>query len=666
MPQNTPLKGSSDRVIKYRPDIDGLRAVAVLSVILFHAFPKLLPGGYAGVDIFFVISGYLITGILLKELNVGTFSFARFYARRVRRIFPAMIAMIIPLIIYCRMVLFPDEFYKFGRIVAGSSLFVQNFLFWRDSGYFDIAALSKPLLHLWSLAVEEQFYMILPPLLLLFYRKALPMRHLLWGLFVASLIANLVMSYQNRVSDFFLTPYRMWEFLSGSILAEWQSRNTVNGENAPVRQAGFYGLFGVVLLVISFSLLSERQPYPGWRAMIPVAGSMLIMISGMKSWFNARILAHPTMVWIGLISYPLYLFHWPPLSILHLIKGDHADVAMICGALGVSFVLAIVTYQLIEKPIRFSRSKWTVPGLVATHTLIGLIGFLAWGGVIRPDYNTILEKFNVAIDDFKISKGLDQKGEIQIFTKTAGGCGNQTLFFGDSHILHYSARILDRVRSHPKSGRGCIFITSPGVMPVEGVVNDKFLAYKLLLPEFWKTVDSDQRIDRIVIGANWAGVYFSKDSEYTIKGIPLNQSAGEDCALTELTRMIRELVRRGIKVYVILNEPFGRELDPKQYYKRNFSANFAKSSEVLTEKSFRSSVYELNRKIISRASAAGAIIIDPTSQFVMNGNCIVENEDGPIRSDSNHLRPTYVRKYVTYLDGLIEDGDPVIPGTLSK
>jgi peptidoglycan/LPS O-acetylase OafA/YrhL len=162
--------------LKYRPDIDGLRAVAVLGVIIYHAFPKVLPGGFAGVDIFFVISGYLISGILYKGHREGHFSFKEFYARRIRRLFPSLITVILLCLAYGWLVLLPDEYEKLGKHVAAGTLFIQNMVFWQESGYFDTAANLKPLLHLWSLAVEEQFYIFFPPLLLLIWKRKWPWR----------------------------------------------------------------------------------------------------------------------------------------------------------------------------------------------------------------------------------------------------------------------------------------------------------------------------------------------------------------------------------------------------------------------------------------------------------------------------------------------------------
>ncbi|MCE9587152.1 MAG: acyltransferase, partial [Verrucomicrobia bacterium] len=208
-------------LLKYRSDIDGLRAVAVLGVVIYHAFPWVIPGGFIGVDIFFVISGYLISGILYKGHNAGNFSFKEFYARRIRRLFPALITVLVITMAYGWVILLPDEFEQLGKHVAAGTLFIQNIVFWQESGYFDTSASLKPLLHLWSLAVEEQFYIFFPPILLLIWKRKWPIASIMLVLLVISLGCNLWMSVHAGTADFFLTPYRAWEFLGGSLLAWW-------------------------------------------------------------------------------------------------------------------------------------------------------------------------------------------------------------------------------------------------------------------------------------------------------------------------------------------------------------------------------------------------------------------------------------------------------------
>lgn len=385
--------------LKYRADIDGLRAVAVLGVIIYHAFPHALPGGFIGVDIFFVISGYLISGILYKGHRQGNFRFREFYARRIRRLFPALITLLVLCLGYGSVVLLPSEYKQLGKHVAAGTLFIQNFVFWQESGYFDTAANLKPLLHLWSLAVEEQFYIFFPPLLLLIWKRKWPLLPILSVLLVASMIGNLVMSVQNRATDFFLTPYRAWEFLGGSLLAWWhydRGQQLGHGEDAPLHRQAL-SLGGAALLGLGMALINKNDPYPGWRALFPVAGTLLLMEGGRSAWVNSKILSNPLVVWVGLISYPLYLFHWPALSFVHIIKGEKAANSTIWGALLLTLILTVATYYLIEKPIRYSKSKRTLPALILAFVITGVVGMCFWLGFLKLGVNAKMALIDKAI-----------------------------------------------------------------------------------------------------------------------------------------------------------------------------------------------------------------------------------------------------------------------------
>ena len=414
--------------LRYRADIDGLRAVAVLGVVIYHAFPQNLPGGFVGVDIFFVISGYLISGILYKGVRQGGFSpssfFLEFYARRIRRLFPALIAVLLLCLGYGYFILLGDEYRQMGKHVAAGTLFIQNMVFWKESGYWDVASTLKPLLHLWSLAVEEQFYIVFPPLLLLFWKKKWPMVLLLWAMLGASLVANLIMSYQSRETDFFLTPYRAWEFLGGSLLAWWHYGKN-HEEEAPF--GNWLSVLGIILLAVSMILLKEREPYPGWRAIFPVAGSVMLIAAGSQAWVNKRILSNPGVVWIGLISYPFYLFHWPALSFVHIVKGERPADLYIAGALVVAIFLTIATYYLVERPIRFAKSRATIPLLVGAFILTGLLGCATWKGIIPPNANEEVRKVAKSLIDKNFYAGIKQHSSL-IGYFTVGGGGHQTLF----------------------------------------------------------------------------------------------------------------------------------------------------------------------------------------------------------------------------------------------
>jgi len=639
--------------LKYRPDIDGLRAVAVLGVVIFHAFPSWLPGGYTGVDIFFVISGYLISGILFKGHREGEFSFKRFYARRVRRLFPSLITLLLLSLGFGWFVLLPMEYQYLGKHVAAGTLFIQNFVFWQESGYFDTAATLKPMLHLWSLAVEEQFYIFFPPLLLLIWGRKWPLALFLGVLLLASLIGNLVMSVQNVTTDFFLTPYRAWEFLGGSLLAWWHF-DRGHEDDLPLYREGF-SILGVVLLCIGMFHLGKDQPYPGWRALFPVCGTLLLMEGGRGAWLNRNILSNRIIVWIGLISYPLYLFHWPALSLVHIVEGVNPTAESLWSALGVSLILASGTYYLIERPIRFSKSPWVLPLLIAVFVMIGISALMVWTGFIQNSTARAAAKVIEALGDCNINRRFDTlPGKDFVRFRTMGGDGLRTLFLGDSNMQQYASRIAELLKNNGHKDRGAYFMTAGAVMPVDGVTskNPAFQGYKELLPAFWKTLDSDPRIDRIVIAAHWFG-YFREGSGYSFRGVSMDEDSAKSACFKELDSMLRKLHGRNLKVYLVRSVPSGDELDPRNGLTRSLTRISMKPLPILTVEEFTKRTAWPGQRLTEIARDAGAEVIDPLTSLSTNGVCISENEDGPIRYNDCHLRPAFVKDHIKYLDATV-------------
>jgi peptidoglycan/LPS O-acetylase OafA/YrhL len=625
-----------------------LRAVAVLGVVIYHAFPQNLPGGFVGVDIFFVISGYLISGILYKGVREGGLSFSEFYARRIRRLFPALITVLLLCLGYGYFILLGDEYRQMGKHVAAGTLFIQNMVFWKESGYWDVSSTLKPLLHLWSLAVEEQFYIVFPPLLLLFWKKKWPMVPLLWAMLGASLVANLIMSYQSRETDFFLTPYRAWEFLGGSLLTWWHYGKN-HEEEAPF--GNVLSVFGIILLAVSMILLKEREPYPGWRAIFPVAGSVMLIAAGSQAWVNKRILSNPGVVWIGLISYPLYLFHWPALSFVHIVKGERPADVYIVGALVIAFLLTVATYYLVERPIRFAKSKATIPLLVVAFLFTGVLGYAVWRGSIKP--HTTSKEYrlvNIALTDRKIMDGYQGRlNKDGILVQTIGGAGPQTLFLGDSFMQQYMPRVRALLENNSGDSRGAIFITCGGTPPIPGIHSDRVHECEALMKTFKKVLAENQNIDRVVIGGRWQ-LYFGTKGMYSVNGGKfLSESDGREMALKNLGECISTLVKEE-KVFVLLCTPTGKKLDPKNYIQRKFVGDgLIKSSEMLL-KEWQADVAPLNDSLKELALKNNVKVIDPSIALTTNEICIRELEGVPIRYDDGHLRPGFVSEHVKYLD----------------
>ncbi|PIQ99608.1 MAG: hypothetical protein COV66_10670 [Nitrospinae bacterium CG11_big_fil_rev_8_21_14_0_20_45_15] len=378
----------------YRPDIDGLRAIAVLSVVIFHAIPQSAPGGFIGVDIFFVISGYLISGILFKGIDSGSFSFWDFYGKRIKRIFPALIIVLITVWSIGWFALIINDYKMLGKHITAGAAFFLNFTVWKEAGYFDTASDLKPLLHLWSLGVEEQYYLLWPPVLYLAWRwKSGPLA-LLCLLATTSFALNVWQIRTDAISAFFLPHTRMWELMMGGLLA-WhelykgdQQRALLSRRLTSRFQPNTWVLFrnalawiGLGMIIFSVMGLDKAHPYPGWRALLPVFGSFLLIAAGRFAWLNRNILASRGLVFIGLISYPLYLWHWPLLSYARIaLAGEPASFIKI-DAIALAFILSWLTYRFVEKPIRFGefrKVKIMVPALASVVIFLGLIGFITY------------------------------------------------------------------------------------------------------------------------------------------------------------------------------------------------------------------------------------------------------------------------------------------------
>jgi len=307
----------------YRSDIDGLRAVAVLAVIGFHAFPNYLQGGFVGVDVFFVISGYLITGIILDAVDQGRFTFTDFYIRRIRRIFPALALVLLACLLAGWLMLLPADFAQLGKHVFGGSSFISNLLFYFEADYFDSDAGYKPLLHLWSLGVEEQYYLFWPVLIFLCRGHRTHAMRMIAGIGLASFVLNILLVSNSPEAAFYLPVTRFWELMLGSALAVMKRDANPNNDadSLPQIYRTLISLAGVVAVGSSMVLLDSSKPFPGWWALLVAGGTTAILWAGPTAWINRRVLSLRPMVLIGLISYPLYLWHWPLLSFSWIVYG---------------------------------------------------------------------------------------------------------------------------------------------------------------------------------------------------------------------------------------------------------------------------------------------------------------------------------------------------------
>jgi len=409
---------------KWRPDIDGLRAVAILAVVVYHGFPSKLQGGFIGVDVFFVISGFLISSIIFRNLDQGTFSFAEFYSRRVRRIFPALVVVLAASFVLGWFVLLPDEYAQLGKHIAGGAGFIANFVLWHEAGYFDNAAETKPLLHLWSLGVEEQFYIVWPLLVWFAWKRRFNLFAITLAVAIISFALSLMGVKTDPVAAFYSPQTRFWELMAGSLLAwttlygqpamagvktrlgAWMGRDIWRDDGQTL--ANVVSVLGLLLIVVGCMRIHSGLAFPGAWAMVPVAGAVLLIAAGPRAWLNRTLLSHKLALWVGWISYPLYLWHWPLLSLAYIVEGGMPDRGIRIAAVVLAFLLAWLTYRFVELPVRMrGGGRCKVAILVVLMATAGYAGYWAYGqkGVpSRPfvtDYQHRLDEINKYIDNIE-------------------------------------------------------------------------------------------------------------------------------------------------------------------------------------------------------------------------------------------------------------------------
>ncbi|MDE2402195.1 MAG: acyltransferase [Burkholderiales bacterium] len=385
--------------LNYRPDIDGLRAIAVLSVVAYHAAPSIIRGGFIGVDIFFVISGFLITRIVLEGMHHGEFTLVGFYSRRVNRIFPALAIVLAATYLTGWVVLFADEYKNLGKHIAAGAAFLSNIALIKESGYFDASADTKPLLHLWSLGVEEQFYFIWPALLWLAWKRRIPVGIVIASLAIVSIYLNLRGVKNDSTATFYSPQTRFWELACGGLLAWVGVRKQIglNTRQASLVKWGREGvssyLSGNLIasagsLLIAYGLLTVNHnvPFPGKWAFIPVAGAVLVIAAGPNAWINRIILSNRLVIWFGLISFPLYLWHWPLLTFLRIGQGGELSALVRALVVTLSIFLAWLTYRFVETGIRRNQHRtWQTVALFVTVVTMGGLGAHAYINAGFPD-----------------------------------------------------------------------------------------------------------------------------------------------------------------------------------------------------------------------------------------------------------------------------------------
>ena len=370
----------------HRPEINGLRAVAVLPVIFNHAGFSFAAGGYLGVDIFFVISGFLITGILLSDLRRGQFSLFGFYERRARRILPALVAVVAATSFFCWIWMIPVQFLQFSKSIIAVTLFYSNVFFWQTNDYFAPAAEVLPLLHTWSLAVEEQFYLIFPLLLAAIWRFGM---HRVWWFLLALAVGSLLVAewgWRNAQSaNFYLAFGRAWELLAGSLVALWMARHTH-------RVSALWSWIGLAMILAAMLWFDETTPMPSLYGVLPVVGTALVLLCGRADVGAGRLLSFPPLVGLGLISYSAYLWHQPVFALTRLRLPEPPSPLLLAGLIGVTLALATLSWAFVEQPFRgragsrrFSSRSIAGLSVLSAAAMIGfgLFGITSGGASFR-------------------------------------------------------------------------------------------------------------------------------------------------------------------------------------------------------------------------------------------------------------------------------------------
>jgi peptidoglycan/LPS O-acetylase OafA/YrhL len=611
---------------RYRPDIDGLRALAILPVILFHARLG-CPGGFVGVDIFFVISGFLITSLILKEINENKFSLTNFWERRIRRILPALVTVLIATIIAGWFLFFPSDFKALAEAAVAQAVFQSNTFFWQQSGYFGPDSNTQPLLHTWSLAVEEQFYLIFPMLLIILARrKKFSFTKTIVVIAVASFVLSVFGTYYHPFATFYLLPGRAWELMAGAFLAAVPARQL---SNARLNEA--LGLFGLALILYSIFFYSPETRFPGLAAVAPCMGAALIIFSGTttKPTLIRRVLALKPIVFIGLISYSLYLWHWPLLVFSKYGSVQTQSWEFRAVLLAISFALAIVSWKWIETPF---RKRLVCPRRPHVFAFAGCsaLAVLILGGGIYFDYGVpsrvpaeALRLFNYRNDYAFRNEITPQMAAAGRFAELGGQSPNQPieiLLWGDSHAMAVAPAIDELC--HRFSVRG-VEATHSATAPILGDFNHDPFGLGNKSSAFSKSVIDfiyKKHIKMVILAASWGNTNY---------GLPDSLAAG-------LTSTVKAIMASGAKVYVLKDVPRPGFDAPKQaaltLMRHGNLAQLAISPDKYYVK------YHDYEFIFNRLSQMGATVFDTPKYFLnTNGLYDVVRNDKVLFCDEHHL-----------------------------
>ena len=632
----------------WRSDITGLRALAVLPVLIFHAWPDLLPGGFVGVDVFFVISGYLISGILFRQLQrTRRIDFADFYAKRIRRIIPNLLCVLLFTAAVGWFYLAPGEYRDLGRQIYSSTFFYQNFRLLKDLGdYFAADASVQPLLHLWSLAIEEQFYIVFPLLCALVWKLRANVQAL-GGVVLLVTFGSLVacLLVEDQAFRFYFPLTRFWELGVGIVLSYAQHFGIWRPETQSELKRNALSLLGGALLILSLFFVREKN-FPGVEALLPTLGALFILSASPKALFN-RFLALKPVVFIGLISYSLYLWHWPLIAYSNIMEPQHEQ--WVPGVLLiVAFFLSVLSYRYVETPFRTIRAprgkRIAVVGL-----LVGLLVATGFGQWLRQTEGVRQRNsdFLQQIETFK-QDWLDRRvlhnvkfGEASVLMNRKKGFP-EILFVGDSHAAQYIPRILKEAEERNMTV-GIIY--ADGCFVVPGVMSKKSPCKRAI--QSFEHILKDPRLQHVVWIQKWGG-YQNNDS------MKIRERSGRVVTFSEggwvsAIRIQKESLKKSeLSVHIVLDVPWDESRtensdDPLFHISRLRSVEWkGKKQPLPKDKAW----LQGNDKVKEQFSSF-ATIIDPVSIHCPEGWCDLFHY-----RDDDHLRASYVRDHAIWIDSV--------------
>ena len=580
-----------------------------------------------GVDVFFVISGYLISTIIFENLENDRFSFAAFYARRIRRIFPALLVVLSSTLVLGWLFLFPAEYWELAKQATGGAAFVANYVFWNESGYFDAVAPSKPLLHLWSLGIEEQFYIVWPMIAWLAWKQRTKP---LWCPLIVALFSVALSLFETHNGDaaaFYSLQSRAWELSLGSILATFVVNKAVINKEVGIR-ANLLSGTGLALIVSSVFLFSKEMPFPGWRALAPTIGAALVISSDQNSLLSRFVLSNRLLVWIGLISYPLYLWHWPLLSFAWILHAHDPLPILRLAIVILSIVLAWLTYRFVEKPMRWGKFNNVMPGLTSTMAFIAAVSFFIY--VEHPDrFTNTYNRVVVTYGDpgwppfltyynqhfFRCSTGdreLDSSTDRCVQSHTNGAIN--LAIVGDSHAQHLFPGLAEALPALNVAFLGVEFVGPKGKLP--SITNPEY-------GTIFKYISRQPSIRSVVISAFWYARLHNHE-------IPKGDSLQNELRLTA-----RELILQNKRVYLAGDVPFFDFLPAGCKYIRVLGPkNLCTQQRHDFYREYQTWFPEL---LAVAQSTKGVQVLDLAKEFCWDDLCHMVKDDTLLYSDATHL-----------------------------